>query len=269
MKWWSVPKIIDENYQDLSGSENKKIIPTYKGLIIQNPNGAKLFDISSNEIFDVSTSLLGTIQGIAAKYPNSFNIQKDSALYIYEPKNDSLIQVSITKDQFITTGKKLFQDIPSKASIDWNKILLLLSLVIITSTGVIIIIKQKRKAASLNSQLEFIKQEYAKAQEVKINNDGTFSSNLTEKELSVFQFLMDKTIINQPTSIDDINTILGVKNKDLTIQNQLRSDVFQNINKKFKVYATTNDTLIERERTEFDKRVYQYRINERYINKIK
>jgi hypothetical protein len=41
------------------------------------------------------------------------------------------------------------------------------------------------------------------------------------------------------------------------------------INKKFMVFASTNDTLVEREKTALDKRVYQYKLNERYLNKIK
>jgi hypothetical protein len=41
------------------------------------------------------------------------------------------------------------------------------------------------------------------------------------------------------------------------------------INKKFMVFASTSDTLVEREKTALDKRVYQYKLNERYLNKIK
>jgi hypothetical protein len=41
------------------------------------------------------------------------------------------------------------------------------------------------------------------------------------------------------------------------------------INKKFMVFASTSDILVEREKTALDKRVYQYKLNERYLNKIK
>lgn len=269
MKWWPTPKLIIENYQELSGGINKKIIPTSRGIIIETNNGKKLFDINQNEIYDVGTKLFDNILGLTAKYHNAFSIQKDSTLFIYDTKTDTLVQVAITKDQFISTGKKFYQDIPKTEFIDWTKIILVLFLLIITSIGFIIYFKLKRKTEHLKNQFQILNEKYAASIEIKINNDGTFGSNLTVKELAAYNLLMAKTLNNESTSIDEINNILGVKNKDLTIQNQLRSDVFQNINKKFKVYATTNDTLIERERTEFDKRVYQYRINERYMNKLK
>ena len=84
-----------------------------------------------------------------------------------------------------------------------------------------------------------------------------------------FAILVEYSKQGVPTSIDQINRALGVKNKEVTIQNKLRSDTLQMINKKFMVFASTSDTLVEREKTALDKRVYQYKINERYLNKIK
>ena len=79
---------------------------------------------------------------------------------------------------------------------------------------------------------------------------------------------MENSNNNEPTTIGQINLKLGVKNKDVTVQNQLRSDVIQMINKKFNVFASSADMLIEREKTVFDKRVFEYRINKRYLNKL-
>lgn len=267
MKWWDAPKLINYRLHELA--DFKKSFSIYSGLIFQTTNSAVLFDFDKNEIAEINPALWGSILGICTKYPNTFTIHKDSTLFFYNKQNDSLLKVPLVKSQFIFTGKSLYQNIPKKGATDWIKMLLAISLIVISIVGAIFYTKQKRKTDIITKKLDYLKQEYVKFQEIKINNDGTFSSNLTDKELSVFGLLMEKTLQQEMVSIDDINNILGVKNKDLTIQNQLRSDVFQNINKKFKVYATTNDTLIERERTEFDKRVYQYRINERYLNKIK
>jgi Mn-dependent DtxR family transcriptional regulator len=104
---------------------------------------------------------------------------------------------------------------------------------------------------------------------IEINKQLEFSDNLTETEKSVLDILLEYSKQSAPTSIDQINRALGVKNKEVTIQNKLRSDTLQMINKKFMVFASTSDTLVEREKTALDKRVYQYKINERYLNKIK
>ena len=41
-----------------------------------------------------------------------------------------------------------------------------------------------------------------------------------------------------------------------------------NINNKFMSFAMVNNFLIERQRSEFDKRHMEYFINEKYINKF-
>ena len=104
---------------------------------------------------------------------------------------------------------------------------------------------------------------------IEVNKQVEFSDNLTETEKSVLDILYEYSKQGEPTSIDQINRALGVKNKEVTIQNKLRSDTLQMINKKFMVFASTSDTLVEREKTALDKRVYQYKLNERYLNKIK
>jgi hypothetical protein len=104
---------------------------------------------------------------------------------------------------------------------------------------------------------------------IEINKQLLFTDNLTEAEKSVIDILYEFSKKGEPTSIDQINRALGVKNKEVTIQNKLRSDTLQMINKKFMVFASTSDILVEREKTALDKRVYQYKLNERYLNKIK
>lgn len=128
----------------------------------------------------------------------------------------------------------------------------------------IIFFMRKRKSIDLP---ETQKQE--KNKPLEVDKTSPFLSALNEQERSVLEIILNNSSVGEYTSIDQINHVLGSKNKDATIQNKLRSDCLQMINKKFGVYASTNDALVERERTEFDKRVYQYQINRRYIKKLK
>jgi hypothetical protein len=61
---------------------------------------------------------------------------------------------------------------------------------------------------------------------------------------------------------------LGTEKKEFKIQNNIRSEVIMNINKKFKLFSNINDDLIERERAELDKRFMEYNINKLYLKKI-
>jgi hypothetical protein len=61
---------------------------------------------------------------------------------------------------------------------------------------------------------------------------------------------------------------MGTDKKEFKVQNNIRSEMILNINKKFKLFSTTNDELIERERAEVDKRFMEYNLNKLYIKKL-
>jgi hypothetical protein len=71
------------------------------------------------------------------------------------------------------------------------------------------------------------------------------------------------------TSINQLNQVLGISNKPVKIQNNIRATAIQVINKKFSVYSGVNDDMIEKQRTEFDKRFFEYFIQRKYLNKLK
>ena len=70
------------------------------------------------------------------------------------------------------------------------------------------------------------------------------------------------------TSSDQINEILGINNRIYKIRNNIRAATLKLINKKFIDYIGTNEDLIIRIRSKFDKRYFAYTINEKYITKI-
>ena len=104
---------------------------------------------------------------------------------------------------------------------------------------------------------------------IQFNRSLSFEENLTSQELAVFELLIDNSSNNKLTSIDEINRVLGTKNKDIAVQKNIRSEVLQSLNERFQIYSTTSDLLVERERAEFDKRIYLYKINAAYLFKFK
>ncbi len=61
-----------------------------------------------------------------------------------------------------------------------------------------------------------------------------------------------------PTSIDDINRILGLSDKTLDIQKKHRSDLTLSINRKFTFITKGNTPLLRRSRSDLDKRSFEY-----------
>lgn len=84
---------------------------------------------------------------------------------------------------------------------------------------------------------------------------------LTETEASLLQMLINKTLEGGFASSNEINYIIGCKDKNVGLQKKMRSDMINGINSKFKAYSKHELPLIESQRTDADKRYFQYAIH--------
>ena len=74
--------------------------------------------------------------------------------------------------------------------------------------------------------------------------------------------------IQKYTTTIELNNKLGIENKPIKIQNNLRATLIGDINKKFYLATTANEELIERVRSDFDKRFFEYKLNRRFAQII-
>lgn len=221
-----------------------------------------LFDFNNNNVAKLSSEKAGLLAANEVKNKQGFYITTDSTIYLYQPSNDSLSSIQIKSTDFTPTAQHLYNGEPFLVSRFMNSIKYYLILSAFFLIIIFIILSRKKALIQTLSKQE-------KPKTLEVDKSSPFLSVLNEQERSVLEIILNNSSLGEYTSIDQINHVLGSKNKDATIQNKLRSDCLQMINKKFGVYASTNDTLVERERTEFDKRVYQYQINKRYLKKLK
>lgn len=83
----------------------------------------------------------------------------------------------------------------------------------------------------------------------------------TAIELDLIRTVLNNSINGTYTSIDETNKILGVKNRDADIQKKIRHDTISSINQKFAFATKSEKRLIEKKRTEFDRRSFEYFID--------
>jgi hypothetical protein len=96
-----------------------------------------------------------------------------------------------------------------------------------------------------------------------------FRDNLTELENVVLEVLIANALKDEKTTVTEINHALGLSKKTIRLQNNIRASTLLMINKKFMVFSGTKDELIQKERTAFDKRIYEYFIQKKYLAKVK
>jgi hypothetical protein len=264
--WWKEPKILnDKILQETVIGTSAMILPGL-GILSESYNHLYLINPTTQKLYEIENEIGGTIMNYVAS-KNGLYFYKDEKLHIYNPGLDSLVSITLSMSKFSEVAKPLYKEIKLKITdkIKLDQLIYLIAILLLFTISVVLFLKNK----SLRKLQQNVVGSGFHKKSIEVNTQLEFSDNLTETEKSVLDILLEYSKQNSPTSIDQINRALGVKNKEVTIQNKLRSDTLQMINKKFMVFASTNDTLVEREKTPLDKRVYQYKINERYLNKIK
>ena len=98
----------------------------------------------------------------------------------------------------------------------------------------------------------------ALSEETKENNGSNHQQLFDEKELQLLLLLIDNSAKGKTTSIDDLNKVMGLTKKPVEIQKKQRSDTITSINKKYSFTTRSDEPIIEKNRTEFDKRSFEY-----------
>jgi hypothetical protein len=91
---------------------------------------------------------------------------------------------------------------------------------------------------------------------------------LEHQELQVLQLIYLNSVKKANTGIEEINTILGLSKRSTDIQKKLRSDCLHSINDKLGLRWGINDPVIDKKRTDFDKRSFEYYISPALLSKV-
>jgi hypothetical protein len=94
-----------------------------------------------------------------------------------------------------------------------------------------------------------------------IYRSGKLVELMNEQEISFLKYLYDHSNDQRLTTIDEINKKLGTYNKSIEIQKKMRSDMINGINDKLAVFSKSPKPVIDKQRSDFDKRSFEYFID--------
>jgi hypothetical protein len=241
-----------------------------KGLLINSNkiNGTVFLDFDSNKIFKIDDKFF-------TELIQTFNINKSGIKYISENKikiynflNDSISEIILNEKVLKPIDVPIL--LPLK-NILINKIennfiyYLLLSVVLILIIIIVYLYVRLRKSKVVAFNFNAVDNndtphEFKKAKD--------FVDNLSNLEKELLHAIVKNNLDGNKTSVTQINKVLGTEKKSFKIQNNIRGEMLTLINNKFKAFSLINDYLIERQRSEFDKRHMEYFMNEKYIHKF-
>lgn len=271
-KWWKDARILNteviKDYDWLSLG----YFHTKHGLILEWRNELFLLDFKNNDISNIEPKKNLSIL-------NHLNISKKIILFsdaahlnFYSIASGENNSVPFSRADIIKTGNPVYTIPVEKPLLMSIPSLWLMALMLIVSAGIIFtIIRVKKWKASKHQLAEnpILDKSEEGVQEIIIHNKNSFKDNLTEIEKGLLEILVSNTLNNKMTTANQINQVLGVVKKPSKIQNNIRAANIQMINQKFMVYSGINDNLIIKERTEFDKRFFEFAIDNKYLVKVK
>jgi hypothetical protein len=265
MEWWESPKVFLAKSPKTNLKTIGKIIHTPIGLLIESTKGIQIFDFTHNKIYQLSDKKAAALYSVMNQNYDGFYIQRKERSYIYSPKLDSLFPISITRADLASTWMTMYENKNQDKMLQVPKEITTFAFFILLSfTIYLFILNRKLRKLRTTKTIKYLEKDAS-----NVNQSVGFEFNLTPQELAVFRLLVDNSLQEKSTSINEINRVLGTKNKEIAIQKNIRSEVLKSLNERFQVYSSTSDSLVERERADFDKRIYLYKINPAYLFKFK
>ena len=214
-------------------------IPKLNGTLIKIDNTINLIDIENNKIYNLKNKYINDIliDKSTFKIQNTFAV--DDTIYYNNYPDTILKSIKISINDFEETPEKVYI-LENKNS---NLLLIVIPIFFILITFLIIIKKKfNEKKLKLNKN---------------INDETDF--NTLEKEL--VEKLINVSKDGNFFTVDDVNLILGTKNKHIDIQKNIRTEVINRINYKFNFNCKNDKILIKRVRSSEDARFMNYFID--------
>ncbi len=253
-KWWDKYLIIDQSIVK-NISQIKSLNATNDGLIVNldGLNHSLEIVFKEKKAYEVNDDFITHLIQEKSKLENYISFCKKDTLLFYQLKKDSITKIYYknNRNKEITLFKEEFK-YPSLSLV--ITILLLIIAILIIYVIKVSIINKKINIATVEDKKEL--------------DFKSFFDSLDYLEKDALKIILANSISNNKTTVEEINKVLGTSKRNYKIQNNIRAEIIGLVNKKFISALGTKDILIERNRTTFDKRFFEYEISPKYLKKL-
>lgn len=247
------------------------------GLLVDN---SSVLDLSSNRYFTFSKRIKSKILGIVSSdryaYPAIATFAIDSVLYMGN-QFDLYDSVVISRADLIDTGIPVYTPLTPPGLLDNVEAESFLLVVLGFLSSFLGLMLYKAKKAQPTPAVEILSPDTESSNAVAApeteKHPTTFRSTrilelLEERERSLLEFLLHHSADERLTSIDEINKVLGVQNRSVEIQKRMRSDMIGSINQKLQIITRDKKPVVDKQRSEFDKRSFEYFIHPAHMELV-
>jgi hypothetical protein len=206
-------------------------------------NGIDLYfaDIRSNRLYKMSDKSVS--QSFFRVPLHELYYTEENKIFYRKKGSGKLDSLVLPMDKFVEEPYPIFRWSPPEA-MSWS---LLMILLICTC---------------------FIAYQYLDRSQIKTKksiSNPSFAERFSTIEIALIELLINKSRKKQKANIDELNYVLGVKDKNTGLQKKVRSEVIHGINEKFRYMTGLENSLIYSERSDADKRYFEYFIPKELI----
>lgn len=229
---------------------------------------SKIIDLKKNKVYQLNkrlaSRLINALGSSSHPHDLTYSYCIDSIFYVGDGKNfiDSVV---ISQKDLIEAETSFYSPIEKEFPIGEREILI----GVITALSIACLylaINKKKKSmnqpvAILGGLSNVVAEENEKKETQVVFRSGKLMELLNEREKLLLEFIYNHSLDERLTTIEEINKVIGASQRSAEVQKRLRSDLIGSINNKLEIVSDSKFNVIEKQRSEFDKRSFEYFIH--------
>jgi hypothetical protein len=240
-------------------------------------NFSQIIELDKNKVYTLRKSIVNKISSVIGssskpKEP-AYSYCIDSTLFIGDMEG-FIDSVTISRTDLIDTGEEFYTPEEKELPVKEREVLIGLVLVL-GLTSSVLFYKNKRTptqqsidANSTERIPELIKDIKIEKEHQVVFRSGKLLELLNEREKTLLSFIYEYSLDERLTTIEEINKVIGASQRNAEVQKRLRSDLIGTINDKLEIIAETKSLVIDKQRSEFDKRSFEYFIRPEHMQLV-
>lgn len=230
-------------------------------------------DLKRNKIYRLSKNLSNKISNVLGNSTKpkfiSFTYCIDSTLYLGD-RFSFIDSIVISRKELIETDESFYTPIESTVPpLSERQVFigLITGLSIVTS---FLFYKLRKKKDTIGSGPLSNNETSEKIidQSQVVFKSGKLLDLLNEREKLLLEFIYKHSLDERLTTIEEINKVIGAAQRNSEVQKRLRSDLIGSINDKLEIIAESKFNVIDKQRSEFDKRSFEYFIRPEHMSLV-
>ncbi len=257
-----------------------KINETKSFTLAETPYGTlvnfnKIIDVKNNKVYllnkKLSSHLVNMLGSSSHPYELTYSFCIDSTFYIGDGK-DFIDSVVLSKQDFIESEIPFYTPVEAELPIGEREAMIGL-IIALGMTSALLFYKNKNKTNTApvskvtNIQESTIEENDKKETQVTFRS-GKLMELLNEREKLLLEFIYNHSLDERLTTIEEINKVIGASQRTPEVQKRLRSDLIGAINDKLELVSEGKFNVIEKQRSEFDKRSFEYFIHPEHMELV-